>query len=229
IADRHVPRAAVIGAVATNIPDIAEVFTGYAGWSRTEFLARHRGITHSLLGALVEIAILTIIVGFVVRRSAMKPPWRWVLALVGTALLSHLFMDWQGSYGWRPFLPWASTWYYLDWVAIADPFFWLLPLVALAWGANRHWKPLLPILCGGGLIALVIARYIASGGTVSSWVLPLCAVIVLLAAVGWIQFWFGPVRRQQAATSAVLLLAVYALAQGIVAQERKSVIRQEAL
>src|SRR2546423_12129165 len=110
IADRHVPSAAVIGAVAANIPDIAEVFTGYAGWSRAEFLMRHRGITHSLLGALVEIAILTIIVGFAVRRSAMKPPWRWVLTLVGTALLSNLFMDWQGSYGWRRFRPGAWTW-----------------------------------------------------------------------------------------------------------------------
>ncbi len=225
IADRHVPRAALIGAVAANIPDLAEVFTGYLGWSRADFLLNHRGITHSLVGAAVEIIVLVLIVGFIVRPA----PWRRIALLVAVTVLSHLFMDWQGSYGWRPFLPWNATWYYLDWVAIADPFFWLLPLVALAWGANRHWKPLLPILCGGGLIALVIARYIASGGTVSSWVLPLCAVIVLLAAVGWIQFWFGPVRRQQAATSAVLLLAVYALAQGIVAQERKSVIRQEAL
>jgi len=24
-------------------------------------------------------------------------------------LLSHLYMDWQGSYGWRPFLPWSGS------------------------------------------------------------------------------------------------------------------------
>jgi len=47
--------------------------------------------------------------------------------------------DWQGSYGLRPFLPWNPTWYYADWVAVVDPFFWLLPLIALAWGAERHW------------------------------------------------------------------------------------------
>ena len=229
IADRHVPSAAVIGAVAANIPDIAEVFTGYAGWSRAEFLMRHRGITHSLLGALVEIAILTIIVGFAVRHSAMKPPWRWVLALVGSALLSHLFMDWQGSYGWRPFLPWGSTWYYLDWVAIADPFFWLLPLVTLAWGADRHWLPLGATLLTGSLVLLIMAVYVRNDGSVSPWVIPLCVVIAIVGLVGWIQFWFGPVLRGRAATLSVLLLVVYSAAQGIAVQHRKHDIQREAL
>ena len=225
IADRHVPRAALIGAVAANVPDLAEMFTGYLGWSRADFLLNHRGITHSLLGAAVEIVVVTLIIGFIVRPA----PWRWVTALIAVTLLSHLFMDWQGSYGWRPFLPWKGTWYYLDWVAIADPFFWLVPLIALAWGANRHWRPLLVILCTTGLIALVIGRYVESGGTVSSWVLPLCGLSIVLAAIGWIRFWFGPVLRQRVAMGAVVVLALYTIAQGVAAQERKGVIRREAL
>ena len=69
IADRHVPRAALIGAVAANVPDLAEVFTGYLGWSRADFLLNHRGITHSLVGAAVEIIVLVLIVGFIVRPA----------------------------------------------------------------------------------------------------------------------------------------------------------------
>ena len=229
IADRRVPSAAVIGAVAANMPDISEVFTGYVGWSRPDFLVHHRGITHSLLGAVAEVALLTLIIGFSVRRGTTKPQWRWVLALVGLTLLSHLFMDWQGSYGWRPFLPWKSTWYYLDWVAIADPFFWLLPLVALAWGADRHWLPLSATLVTGGLILLVVVRYVSNGGEVSAWVLPMCAIIAIIGTIGWMQFWFGPVLRQHAATCAVLVLVVYAGMQGIVAQFRKHDIRQTAV
>lgn len=225
IADRHVPRAALIGAVAANMPDLAEVFTGYLGWSRADFLAQHRGITHSLAGAGVQIVVLVLILGLLLRPA----PWRWVTLLVAVTVLSHLFMDWQGSYGWRPFLPWTATWYYLDWVAIADPFFWLVPLVALAWGANRHWRPLLATLCGAGLITLVIGRYVANGGTISPWVLPLCIAIALIGVIGWMRFWFGPVLRQHLATGAVVLLGMYAIAQGVAAQSSKAVIRQAAV
>ena len=231
IADRHVPSAAVIGAVAANMPDISEIFTGYLGWSRPDFLVHHRGITHSLLGAVAEIAVLTFVIGLFVRRGgrATTPSWRLVLALVGLTVLSHLFMDWQGSYGWRPFLPWKSTWYYLDWVAIADPFFWLLPLVALAWGADRHWLPLSSTVVTGGLILLIVVRFVSNGGAVSAWVLPMCVIIAIVGAIGWMQFWFGPVLRRRAATGAIVVLAVYAGAQGIAVQFRKHDIRQMAV
>jgi membrane-bound metal-dependent hydrolase YbcI (DUF457 family) len=225
VADRDVPRAALIGGIAANMPDLSELFTGYLGWSRADFLANHRGITHSLAGAAAEIVALVLIVGIFVRPA----PWRRITLLVTVTVISHLFMDWQGSYGWRPFLPWNGTWYYLDWVAIADPFFWLVPLVALAWGANRHWRPLLATLIGATLITLVIARYVANGGSVSRWVLPLCGAIAVLAAIGWLGFWFGPVARQRLARYAVLLLGFYTLAQGVALRHSEALIRQQAL
>src|SRR5256885_6179021 len=43
-----------------------------------------------------------------------------------------------------------------DWVAIVDPFFWLLPLIALAWGSERHWKPLAGTVLVGGAIAFLL-------------------------------------------------------------------------
>lgn len=234
VADRHVGRAGLIGVVAANAPDWTELFIGLPG-TRAEFLVLHRGITHSLIGALVETIGLTLLIGGGWRvarwwlgrsgRSVAVPAWRWLCLCIGVAVLSHLYMDWQGSYGWRPFLPWNATWYYLDWVAIIDPFFWLVPLIGLAWGAERHWIPLSGALVVGGTFTLFIAR---GSDLVAGWVLVLYALVCVVAVVGWIRYWFGPVQRQRVAGFALLLLAVYAGAQGVAAAHRKGEIHQLA-
>ena len=130
-----------------------------------------------------------------------------------------------GTYGLRPFLPWNGTWFYGDWVAIVDPFFWLVPLVALAWGAERHWIPLAATLVVGGPITFFLAR---ASDIVAPWVLIVYAGWCVVAAIGWIRYWFGPVQRQRAAALAVLVLVVYAGTQGIAVQVRKAGIRREA-
>ena len=224
VADRHVPHAAWIGAIAANAPDWTEFLVGLPG-SRADYLVLHRGITHSLLGAGIEIAALTALVAAAWWRAGTRPPWRWLLACVGIAVLSHLFMDWQGSYGWRPFLPWSNVWYYLDWVAIVDPFYWLVPLTALAWGANRHWLPLSGFALIGAAIAVLM---LVQHELVAPWVLIVSAVIATLGVVGWTGFWFGPVRGQRLAGYALLLLAVYAGAQGIASGRRKAAIASVA-
>ncbi len=234
VADRRVPRAALIGIVAANAPDWTELFIGLPG-SRADFLELHRGITHSLAGALVEIVGLTVLIRaawwlahrWMQRRgrALALPAWRWLALCVGVAVASHLYMDWQGSYGWRPFLPWSNHWYYLDWVAIADLFFWLVPLIGLAWGAERHWIPLAGILAVSALITLVLGRNVA---IVAPWALVAFGLLSLLGAIGWVRYWFGPVARQRSARIALLVLGVYAGAQGIVAQHHKAMIRQQA-
>jgi len=230
-ADRHVARAALVGAIAANMPDWAEFFMGYWGWSPADRLVHHRGITHALVAAPFEIAALTIAIGLVARiwirwrGRGSVPSWRWLALCVGVTCLSHLFMDWQGSYGWRPFLPWSNHWYYLDWVAIVDPFFWIVPLVALAWGSDRHWLPLSGIVVlGGAMTGIIVWRY----DIVANWVLVCYAVICVVAVIGWIRFWFGPVDRQRLALAALLLLAVYAGMQGIVSERRQREIQQTA-
>jgi len=230
VADRHVPRAATIGIIAANAPDWTELFLGWPKWTRADFLLMHRGITHSLIGALVETIALTLIVGGAWRavrrwRDIPVPPWRWLAACIGVCVLSHLYMDWQGSYGWRPFLPWLDRWYYLDWVAIVDPFFWLVPLMALAWGMERNWKPLAGMLAVGGPFTFFIIR---AGDLVAPWVLVVYTLLCVIAGVGWTRYWFGPVARRRAATLALLVLAGYALAQGVVAGNRKHHIQQIA-
>lgn len=231
VADSHVPRAALIGVVAANAPDWTEPFIGLRlGGDRADYLILHRGITHALVIALLEIAALTLLIGLAARwwtrrRGGTAPPWGWLAACIGVALLSHLFLDWQGSYGLRPFLPWSGTWYYGDWVAIVDVFFWLVPLIALAWGSERHWMPLTAVLVIGGLISLLLVR---QAELVESWVLVTYAVLCVVALIGWVRYWFGPVGRRRAAAFAALILALYAGAQGIAVQVRKREIRREA-
>ncbi|HXM38488.1 MAG TPA: metal-dependent hydrolase [Gemmatimonadales bacterium] len=233
VGDSHVPRAALIGAVAANAPDWTEPFIGLRlGGDRADYLVLHRGITHALVIALVEIAALTLLIGlgtcWRTRRrgeGGAAPPWGWLAACISVALLSHLFLDWQGSYGLRPFLPWDGRWYYGDWVAIVDVFFWLVPLIALAWGSERHWIPLAAVLVIGGLISLLIVR---RAELVQSWVLVAYVALCVVALIGWATYWFGPVGRRRAAALAVLVLALYAGAQGIAVHMRKREIRQEA-
>lgn len=235
VADRHVPGAATIGVVAANAPDWTELFIGLPG-TPADYLQLHRGITHSLVGAIVEIIGLTLLIrgGWWLAAQWMQrrgreitvPAWRWLALCVGVTVLSHLYMDWQGSYGWRPFLPWSNRWYYLDWVAIADVFFWLVPLIGLAWGSERHWIPLSGPLAIGAFITLLM---IWTSSIVAPWVFVTTGVLYVIALIGWARYWFGPVGRQRVATLALVILAIYAEAHGIAVQSRKAAIRQQAV
>lgn len=230
VADPKVPRAALLGAVAANAPDWIELFIGLPGGDGSDYLVLHRGPTHSLAAALVETIVLTLVVGlgarwWVRRRGGVAPPWSWLALCIGVTVLSHLYMDWQGSYGLRPFLPWNATWYYGDWIAIVDPFFWVLPLIALAWGAQRHWLPLAAVLTLGGAMTLVM---VWRADVVAPWVFAIYGTLGVVAAVGWVRYWFGPVARRRAAVFAVLTLALYAAAQGAAAHAEKATVRSEA-
>ncbi len=229
VADPKVPGAATLGVVAANAPDWTEFLIGLPG-DRSTFLVLHRGITHSLVGALIETVGLTLVVGLGARwwvrwRGGVAPPWGWLALCIGVAILSHLYMDWQGSYGLRPFLPWHGTWYYADWVAIADPFFWLVPLMALAWGAERHWVPLLAVLLVGSAATTAV---VLNADLAARWVLITYFALCLVAVIGWVRYWVGPVARRRVAVFALLILAAYAGAQGIVAQVAKAAIHHTA-
>jgi membrane-bound metal-dependent hydrolase YbcI (DUF457 family) len=226
----RVPRAALIGAVAANAPDWAEYFIGFRG-SRIDYYTLHRGITHSFLGAAVEIAALTLLVGigaawWARRRGAAPPAWGWIGLCIGATVASHLFMDWQGSYGLRPFLPWSGQRYYGDWVAIVDAFYWLVPLIALAWGAPRHWRF---ALLFGGLLSIMCAVLVVNLGRVVPWVSAVFFVLVVIAGVGWINHWFGVRRSRWVATAAMVVLAVYSLAHGAAAHFAKREIQRVAV
>jgi hypothetical protein len=160
------------------------------------------------------------------RRPGNAPLRIGVLAiLVSAAVFSHVYMDWQGSYGVRLFLPWNANWYYADWVAIVDPFFWLVPLAALAWGSERHWRDLLPTL----LLAALIAWAVLAVDGVPAWLRVGCGVLLALGAVGWVRHWFGVAARRRVSALALLALVCYAGAQGVASVPVKTATRRAAV
>ena len=236
-AGRGVPAAGWIGAVASNAPDWSEFLLGF--WpsrGSIAYYSLHRGITHSFAGAAVSSAGIALAVWLLLaalrrprERKNGNPAPRLrigVLALlVGAAVFSHVYMDWQGSYGLRPFLPWNATWYYADWVAIVDPFFWLVPLVALAWGSERHWRDLLPTV----MLAALIAWGVLAVDGVPVWLRVGCGVLLGLGAVGWVRHWFGVAARRRVSALALLALACYAGAQGLASMPAKTATRRAAV
>ncbi len=219
---RRVPAAGWIGAVAANAPDWSEFLVGLRSVRGSfAYYAVHRGITHSFVGAMIETVGIAVAVWGLVslwgRRRGIHTSPGWIVALVGVAVSSHVYLDWQGSYGLRPFLPWSGRWYYADWVAIVDPLYWLVPLVALAWGAARHWRDLIPCVLLSGLITVILLR--ADG--VAPWLRAASLAILALGVLGWVAHWFGVARRNRAAAWAVVLLALYAGAQGIASRAAK--------
>jgi len=231
----ELPAAGWIGAVAGNAPDWAELLLRPGLWARPaggEYLVYHRGITHSFVGAAVEIVALTGVVTVLLRLWARRaglppPPWRWVAACVTATVASHLYLDWQGSYGLRPFLPWSAQWYYADWIAIVDPFFWLVPLVALAWGARRHWAPALAYLAT--LMGVTILVVWPGDDLVVWWVRVATVVFATVGVVGWMRHWFGVAGRRRAAGYGLVVLAAYIAAHAAVSVPVKAQIRAAAI
>jgi len=217
VAGRELPAAGWIGAVAGNAPDVAELLLRPNSWSPdagVTYLVFHRGITHSLVGAALEIAVLAGVIGLIARQwggargaATSAPPWRWIAACVAVTVASHLYLDWQGSYGLRPFLPWSERWYYGDWVAIVDPFFWIVPLVTLAWGERRHWRPALVYLLA--LLAVTALVGVRGSGVVVWWVRLFTVLAAATGVIGWERHWFGVARRRRAAAYGLLVLVVY--------------------
>jgi inner membrane protein len=133
-------------------------------------------------------------------------------------------MDWQGSYGLRPFLPWSERWYYGDFVAIVDAWYWLVPLVALAWGASRHWRPALWY----GLLLVPTTFAVLLLDQPALWVKVGWVVVAAVGVIGWVRHWFGPARAGLAAAVAVGVLALYAGAQAAAALPVKAELRRAA-
>jgi inner membrane protein len=121
--------------VGANLPDI-DLVTTFGG--AATYLKYHRGITHSILGAAILAILLGALIYFVGRKipPAKKPgpppDLRWLIALSGIALASHILMDFTNSYGVRPFLPFSGHWYAWDIMPIIDILLWALLILGLA-------------------------------------------------------------------------------------------------
>lgn len=138
--ERATPRATAALVVAANLPDadiVATLFTGPGG-----YLVHHRGITHSFVGVLALGPLVALALFWYSRwRDPVGPnggaPFWPLLWVSWIGLASHLLLDWTNPYGVRPWLPFDDRWVYGDWIAIVDPWLWLVPGVALYWLTAR--------------------------------------------------------------------------------------------
>lgn len=132
--NRRAAYATLALVIAAELPDIdmARIWIGPAAGPLTNF-QHHRGITHTLLAAPFEAALVTGVF-FLVHRMRKRPattaPANWLILFAGTliALLSHLLLDWTNNYGVRPFFPFDPHWYAGSFVFIFEPILFLILL-----------------------------------------------------------------------------------------------------
>jgi inner membrane protein len=123
------PGATTLCVLAANSPD-ADILATLGG--RWAYLQHHRGITHSIVGALVLALALPLVFYLgdrLIAQLRKRPPTVKLRGLVIASLIAtatHPLMDWTNNYGMRFLLPWSPKWSYGDFVFIIDPFIWMV-------------------------------------------------------------------------------------------------------
>ena len=120
-------KAMLWGILAQSIPDVDFIASF---WLKTsDNLLAHRGITHSLLFALL---ITPIIAGY--AYTLHKPHnislKKWIL-FIGSVIFIHLFLDAFNNYGVGWLEPFSHVRISFNTIYVADPFFSIIPGVAL--------------------------------------------------------------------------------------------------
>jgi inner membrane protein len=111
-------------ALGSNLPDV-DILAGLQG--AAVYLAHHRDLTHSVLGAPALALALAGALRVLLAGSRFLPLAG--CALLGTAV--HVFMDLWTSYGTRVLSPFDRTWFAWDLVFIVDPVLLLILLASL--------------------------------------------------------------------------------------------------
>lgn len=181
------PYATFVCVAAANLPDIdlVALVRGPAF-----YLQHHRGITHSLVGALalaVAFPMLFCAAERVLARARGRGPRARLKGLLLCSLLltvSHPLLDWTNSYGVRPFLPWDGRWIYGDLLFVIDPWVWMVLGGACFLLAKTRWG-----MAGWGLLALVITLLFfrvalrSGAGPLTGTPIPLGALVVWCAGL----------------------------------------------
>jgi inner membrane protein len=123
--NRNTGLATLTVVLAAEAPDL-DVLYYFRG--SVEGFARHRGFTHTFLGAPVVAAVVVAGVYGLYRLLARRgwkpklaPRWKLLFVYALLAVLLHIFQDSTNNYGVRPFAPFNPRWYSWDIVFIVDP------------------------------------------------------------------------------------------------------------
>ena len=124
------PGATTLCLLAANAPDVDVAVLVFR--DRWTYLHHHRGITHSIVGALV-LAIALPLVFYLgdllvarLRKHDSRVRFKGLLLASVLVTATHPILDWTNNYGMRFLLPWNSKWFYGDFLFVIDPFFWVV-------------------------------------------------------------------------------------------------------
>jgi inner membrane protein len=119
-------KAMLFGILANNLPDV-DIISGF--WtSQAAGLLAHRGITHSILFAVVISPLLAWFFMRAVKNNTL-PFTKWLL-LIGSGLFLHILLDACTTYGTGWFEPFSHARVSFNTLFILDPFFSLPCIVA---------------------------------------------------------------------------------------------------
>jgi inner membrane protein len=125
--DRFCPRATMLLLLSANAPDCDIVALARG---QLAYLEAHRGYTHSLLFLPAMVLICVLVTAALYRE---KLQWRRAGLVCAIGLASHLLLDWTNTYGIRPFIPFSSRWFHLDWNGLYDWSILLALAIAIVW------------------------------------------------------------------------------------------------
>lgn len=123
-------RAIAVGAFIATIPDL-DVFL-YAIYDSVEMLRIHRGLSHSIVFALVGATLLTGLFKWRKWFEAVSVARLWWFHFL--CLITHMLLDYCTAYGTQLLLPFSDARLGLDCVNVVDPVYTLPLLIATLGG-----------------------------------------------------------------------------------------------
>ena len=127
-------KAMIIGALAQSVPDIDFVTTFWLSDSKD--IVAHRGITHSIIFAVIAILILSWLARYLFRKLRLS--WKLWFLIFGLNIFTHIFIDAFNAYGIGWFEPFSEKRFSFNILFVADPFFSIWSFLACLVLARFH-------------------------------------------------------------------------------------------
>lgn len=130
-------KAIAVGALIATIPDMDVLL--YAVYDSVEMLRIHRGLSHSILFALMGASALTAVFRKMKWFQAVSVARMWWFHFL--CLFTHMLLDYCTAYGTQLLLPFSDARLGLDTVNVVDPVYTLPLLIATLGGMLiPSWK-----------------------------------------------------------------------------------------
>lgn len=225
----------VASIMANNFPDLDLLVTTVMD-ARLAYILHHRGHTHTLMFAPLQLLMILGIFGVYARWKKpdwTREDWKWFVGLGFFGCFVHIGMDSWNVYGVHPFWPLDNHWYYGDFVFILEPLIWMTVIPWLLTHTVQRWtRNLLIFFYSFGFVALSVAYF-------QTWWYPLLILTVGLSYGYVVRYKLSP--KPQAFVSFTALIAMLSvlltsslwaraeLTQSIVKQSPNEKVRDIAL